>query len=116
MANSNAPLGLCTCQWCGEDVAATGDGQFFCTAAHKDKFNNLRKERGALIYDLVMEWRYDRTVAGKVKTFARLCTVLSNFRREDREQRAGRRSWRPSRHVLERRPDLLNQTLIRRKD
>jgi hypothetical protein len=109
--SSNAPFGVRVCQWCGEDFGARKEAQAFCCEAHNTEFNNLQKERGAIVYGLMMEWRYNRGPSATIKLFGKICTILANFRREDHEKRAGRKSWRPPSHALERRPDLLGKPL-----
>ncbi len=60
-----------------------------------------------MVYQLLMAMRYERKLAGQIGLWSKLCTMLANFRREDREQRQGRKSWSPPETVIERRPDLL---------
>jgi len=106
---SNAPLGFHVCQWCGEEFAKRGGSQLFCSDPHKTAFNNLRKERGAMLYDLFMALRYERELAAGLKVWSLICTMLAHFREEDRQKRAARKSWMRPQGVVERRPYLFNQ-------
>lgn len=110
---SNAPLGIRVCQWCGKDFAVREPSQFTCTAKHRHAFNNKRKERGAIIYDLLMVMRFDRPLASNLGIWSKLCRILSNFRAEDHAEREGRPSWRHPNQTIERRPDLLAKTILR---
>ena len=105
---SNAPLGFRHCQWCGEEFPVREQSQRFCGSPCKTEFNNLRKERGALIIDLLMTLRFDRPLAAQLGIWSKICTMLSHFRQEDREKRAGRPSWRHPTHTIESRPYLFN--------
>lgn len=109
---SNAPLGIRVCQWCGGEFAPRDPSALFCSDPHRHAFNNLRKERGAIIYDLLMVMRFERKLSAQLKLWSKVCTILSNFRREDREQRAGRDSWRRPSRLLEQRPDLLAKVIL----
>ena len=105
---SNAPHGIRCCQWCGDDYAARGASQLFCSEAHRTEFNNLRKARGALLIDLVMSLRFERGLASQLKIWSKICTMVSHFRNEDRALRAGRKSWMPPIVTIQGRPDLFN--------
>ncbi|WP_303829345.1 hypothetical protein [Asticcacaulis taihuensis] len=113
--NSNAPFGVRECQWCGEEFAKRGGSQLFCSDPHKTAFNNLRKERGAQLYDLFVALRYERKLAAGLKVWSLICTMIAHFREEDRQKRSGRRSWMPARTVTERRPYLFNPLRQARK-
>jgi hypothetical protein len=62
--------------------------------------------RGAELYDLYMVLRFERADAQVLGVFQAINRLASNYRREDSSRRAGRRSWRPARVVLEERPFL----------
>lgn len=112
---SNAPMGFRCCQWCGEDFAVREQGQAFCCTKHRAEFNNMRRDRGALIYDLLMTMRYERGLGAQLKLWSKVCTILANFRREDHEKRASRHSWQRPKTVIERRPDLLAKPITTRR-
>lgn len=80
-----------SCLECG---ASHGLAQDFCATACRMAFNNRRKARGAELYDLVMAWRFQRNLATGLKVLRAICRLASDFRAEDRAERAGRLSWR----------------------
>jgi hypothetical protein len=74
----------------------------FCCAAHKDRYNNRRKNRGAEIYDLMMAMRFDRKAAADAGAWAIMCRMASEWKAED--DAAGVRSFQPVAEVLMRHP------------
>lgn len=90
------------CLECGEP---RGNGDF-CSSACRHSFNNRRKARGAEIYDLYMALRFERPLAKLLGVLQAISRLASNYRAEDLAQRAGRKSWRNPRTVLEERPYL----------
>ena len=78
----------------------------FCGAPCRKAFNNRRMVRGAELYDLVMALRYDRKLATAFKVWKLICRMAATFHEEDATQRAGRKSWRSPRVVVERHPYL----------
>lgn len=91
------------CLECGADHRCKGD---FCSTACRHDFNNRRKARGAELYDLYMAHRFERGLAKQLGVFQAINRLASNYREEDKARRAGRRSWRSPRVVLEERPFL----------
>lgn len=91
------------CLECGVENQSKGD---FCTTRCRTDFNNRRKARGAELYDLYMAHRFERADAQALGVFQAINRLASVYRREDNNQRAGRRSWRKPRAVLEERPYL----------
>lgn len=92
-----------TCLECGCDLpAAARDEKRFCSNAHKDAFNNRRKNRGAELYDLFMAMRYDRAAASEAGVWAIMCRMASHWREADGE--AGVKSFLPIREVVQRNP------------
>jgi hypothetical protein len=77
-----------------------------CSTLCRKSFNNRRMTRGALLYDLFMTSRYERKLAKKLKLWRMICRLAMDFRREDRDQRAGRKSWGDAREVIRQRPYL----------
>lgn len=92
------------CLECG--VPATGRAAEFCSQACRFAFNNRRKRRGAELYDLYMAHRFDRAVATELGVFQAINRLASDYREQDKAERAGRRSWRKPRAVLSERPYL----------
>jgi len=81
-----------TCWECGCELHLKRPGNFCCTAHRKD-FNNRRLTRGAEIYDLFMELRYNRA-NGKAKgIWSEMCSRGSAYRDADKHYREGRQSW-----------------------
>lgn len=105
------------CSECGgEFTAQVGRGGFaeFCSDACRSAFKNRRALRGAAIYDLFMTLRYERSVARKLHVWRQLCRLAMDFRLEDHQQRAGRKSWRAAADVLAERP-YLNAIVVANK-
>lgn len=96
---------LNACLECGTQFAAAR-GREFCTSACRQRWNNRRMQRGAELYDLYMAHRFDRANAQALGVFQAVNRMASNFHTEDAAERAGRRSWRATRAVLEERPYL----------
>lgn len=97
------------CLECGRAYAALRAHSGFCSPACRRAFNNRRAMRGAELYDLFMAHRFDRARAQRLKLMGVLNRMASNFRGQDHEQRAGRRSWRDPDAVLADRPYLRAQ-------
>lgn len=57
--------------------------RFIDTKARVD-WNNRRKLRGALVYDLLMAWRYDRPIATALGVFSTICGLLRQWHEEDK--------------------------------
>ncbi len=97
---------LNACLECGCDLAPGPQEREFCCAGHRSAWNNRRLQRGAALYDLYMAHRFERPVAQAAGVFQAINRLASDFRAEDREVRAGRRSWRRLDAVLGERPHL----------
>ncbi len=91
------------CLECG--CPMTGKGEF-CARKCRHDFNNRRRQRGAELYDLYMAHRFERSQAQQLGVFQAINRLASNYRQEDLQRRAGRKSWRSPRTVLEERPYL----------
>ncbi|MBZ9856726.1 transcriptional regulator [Mesorhizobium sp. CA13] len=92
---------LNACQECG--TAAPANARF-CSAAHRQAWNNRRLQRGAELYDLFMAHRFDRRKAQELRVLQAMNRMASIWNEDDKA--AGRRSWRPTVEVLEERPYL----------
>lgn len=101
------------CSECGEEFSPGAQHGDFCKAACRKAFNNRRMIRGAELYDLFMTLRHDRSIAVALGIWKILCRMSAEFRREDVEQRQGRKSWRPARQVLDRHSYLAADVLSR---
>ena len=94
------------CRECGDDDEAHAAHGAFCSTVCRNRWNNRRLQRGAVIYDLIMTLRYERGVGKALKVWTLICRLAADFRREDHDARAGRKSWREARTVIGERPYL----------
>jgi len=92
------------CRECG----ARAGGQF-CSTACKTAWNNRRKSRGAVLYDLFMAMRFERKAVAGDNLWTLLCRLGTDWRSEDIEERGGRHSWRSHDKVLAERPQIKSQ-------
>lgn len=89
-----------TCVECGTEFRAVKmRSAIYCSQACRLKANNRRRERGALIYDLLCHHRFNRAEAQKQKVRSKVDRMISTWMREDIA--AGRRPMRPLRECLE---------------
>ena len=103
------------CKECGLDLARLSNRpvkaeKVFCSAPCKQNFNNRRRDRGAELYDLFMELRFNRTVAAERNVWTTLCDRASAYRDADKAKRGGRRSWRDLNDALDALPLYRSQT------
>jgi len=70
------------------------DTAHFLTTDARTAWNNRRKNRGAVVYDLIMSWRYDRPRAKALKVFSLLCQLAKEWHDEDKS--SGRISFNPT--------------------
>lgn len=82
-----------TCSECGVTFQGERRHAEFCTGECKTMFNNRRKNRGSIIYDMFMAMRYERDLAKKFGAWTDMCKLAAHWRREDMEKREARRSW-----------------------
>jgi predicted nucleic acid-binding Zn ribbon protein len=99
----NSGRGVHPCLECGEPTKSQGE---FCGRDCKTSFHNRRKRRGAELYDLYMAYRHERATVKTLGVWRIMNRMAALFRDEDRRERAGRRSWRRPREVLDERPYL----------
>ena len=98
---------LCrTCLECGTSYTARIARGDFCSPRCRKDWNNRRALRGAELYDLFMAHRFDRARAAELRLLGAMNRMASNWRGDDRDRRAGRRSWRDPEAVLADRPYL----------
>lgn len=74
------------CRECGEPLAVkSGPGRprKYCSVACNKLFDNRRMTRGALMYDLVMMWRWDRPAERKHDIRKLMGRVASEYFTED---------------------------------
>jgi len=60
-----------------------------------------------------MALRFERATAKRLKTWMVICRMASLFRKEDRAERAARKSWRSSEVIFQRRPYLFAAVIKR---
>lgn len=91
------------CAECGQEAPRAAS---FCTVSCRTRFNNRRRQRGAELYDLYMAHRFERDLSQQLGLFQAINRLASDYRAEDKAERAGRKSWRKPREVLLERPHL----------
>lgn len=75
------------------------DRALFCSPACRNLSNARRRDRGAMIYDLLVHQRFNREEAQKKGVRSKVDRMISNWIAEDRA--AGRRVMRPLQECLE---------------
>lgn len=91
-----------SCQVCGKEFDTARHQARFCGDPCKIKFNNIRRTRGAVLYDFFMMMRYDRAAAEKLDVWSCMCALGATYRAED----AGKDSWGDVAEHLARMPYL----------
>lgn len=82
-----------TCRECGGEYQAKRDTSAFCAPKCRQAWNNRRMIRGAELYDLFMELRFNRKSGNVKRLWTLICAVASAYRDADKALRAGRQSW-----------------------
>lgn len=95
-----------TCLECGDGFSPLMAHGEFCSGSCRKAWNNRRMARGAELYDLFMALRFDRPMAQALGLWAILCRAAALYRKQDDDERAGRRSWAQPQDVLARKPYL----------
>lgn len=103
------------CKECGIDLARLSNkpvpaAKLFCSPGCRMAFNNRRRDRGAELYDLFMELRFNRTAAAEANVWTLLCDRASAYRDADKAKREGRRSWQDLREALDAIPPYRSAT------
>jgi len=75
------------CLECGQPFKARAYGADFCGAACKQKFNNRRATRGALLYDLTMAELESTSMFERYQLAGRKDLVIAAWRKEDEGRR-----------------------------
>lgn len=101
------------CIECGKAIEQKKHGPpaEFCSEPCRQNWRNRRMARGAILYDLVMAWRFDRKGTGP-DAFALLCKAAASFNYEDKNERGGRRSYRRYRQVAEDNPHFFTIDMV----
>lgn len=95
-----------TCQHCGETFTSKRADAHFCSTACRKAHHNLRATRGAIIYDFLMETRYNRGADDANEIRNALYSLVAEMRGEDKRERGGRESWNDPRDWIEQNPWL----------
>lgn len=82
-----------TCAECGEEFPAGVESAEFCSQAHRLAYNNRRRDRGALLYDLYVHLRFNREAAAEKNLRTLVDRMVGIWVEEDRARR--RRIMRP---------------------
>lgn len=77
----------CRCLECGTAFRTRRTDAYFCSPAHRKKWNNRAATRGASIYHFAMKWRAERSQDPKASNaaLADLCHELSQYIQADRQ-------------------------------
>lgn len=86
------------CLECGAPLGHLRKPGNFCCREHRKDWNNRRLVRGAEVYDLLMEYRFNREAAKAKGTWSLLCARAGAFRDADKHYRDGRQSWDSQAH------------------
>lgn len=87
------------CAECGSDLATPGQNtkmsptKKFCSAPCRMGFNNRRRDRGAELYDLFMNLRFNREASAKRQVWSLMCSMASAYNDADTHKRKGRKSY-----------------------
>lgn len=84
------------CTECGAAVAVPKSGPTgsFCSSPCRQAHRNRRMRRGAIAYDLLMNWRFQRGKKGGDAALKTLCRAAATWNQEDKAERGGRKSYR----------------------
>lgn len=93
------------CRECGNDYTPrTGRGRpntVFCASACGKRHANRRMSRGIILYDLMMQNRYNRKETDPMKMRGIMARVTQSYRDEDIAERDGRQSWDDLADIME---------------
>lgn len=93
------------CCECGGLFKPKRPGSLFCCTEHNTEFRNRRMARGAQLYDLFMEIRYNR--AGATGLWSVMCRLAEAWREEDKKERKDFTSWQDPAAMIEEEPHLI---------
>lgn len=82
------------CLECGSEFQQFRAGEAFCTGSCRKVWNNRRAVRGAQLYDLFMNLRFNREEASDEQVWSAMTRLSAEFRANDVAERSGRRSFR----------------------
>lgn len=81
------------CRECGASLSGRDPRAEVCSVACRKSFNNRRMTRGAELYDLFMNLRYERGLAKTFGLYRLMCRMAQAWREEDKRDRDGRASY-----------------------
>lgn len=105
----------CACQECGASFSASQASARFCSRDCRNAFDNRRKARGAILYDLFMANNYERKIARPLGIWSKMFRAASHWKAEDEAQREGRASWPDLQTTLQKTPHLFSSVIVKRK-
>ena len=76
------------CQHCGATYAPNGpvkNQSKFCSPEHRFAWDRVRKSRGADLYDLFMNQRFNRAEANEAELWSLMCRMASKWKEQDGE-------------------------------
>jgi hypothetical protein len=96
-----------TCSECGEtfETQSHNPSKFCCSSCRKT-WQNRRMLRGAILYDMMMEHRYNRKAEDSSEIRNVMYSLLAEWRAEDQEERIGKRTWLDPRAWIAKNPWL----------
>lgn len=103
------------CQECGAPFSASQATARFCSRDCRNAFDNRRKARGAILYDLFMANNYERKTARPLGVWSKMFRVAAHWKAEDEAEREGRASWPDLQTTLQKTPHLFATVLRRRR-
>lgn len=95
------------CLECGGDLSGRHRAVKYCSAAHRDRFNNRERRRGAELHKLKMAERFERGHPKAKHLLSIMNRLCAQWRDEDFARRGGRRSWGDWEEFLDQNPWLL---------
>lgn len=103
------------CLNCGAAYTASQATARFCGKACRDAFDNRRKARGTILYDLLMAHNYERDIARPMLLWSKMFRAASHWRAEDEAERQGRASWPEPQIAVQKTPHLFATVIRGRK-
>lgn len=92
---------IISCCECGAEFEGFRVDAAFCNPSCVVAFGNRRRERGAVLYDLMMINRHERGVAKRLKVWFLVTRLLMYWREMDFRDNEGRRSWQDAARAVQ---------------
>ncbi len=100
------------CNECGNAYTPRRCDEFFCSISCRKDFDNRAMTRGRELYHLFMVMRYDRGLAKVLGVWAIMCRMAMEWRRQDEQERSGRKSWQQPSKVIGKLPVVTQSTNV----